>query len=158
MKRLYGSAIVIGLLIAGCISATAYAKGPGHRGGHDSLLPPIVRHMVSKSHIHSVMASEKANLHSAFGAVRTAKKQLEDDLIAGKDPTGDLATLQGAQNSLLAEKVTVAQKILAKLTPAQRTQVGQFVTQYRSMNETQRQQRMSLYQQFGGAGAAEQGQ
>jgi len=158
MKRLFGSAMVIGLLIAACICGTAYAKGPGHRGGHDSLVPPMVRHMVSKSQIHSVIASEKGNLHSAFAAVKAAKKQLEDDLIAGKDTAGDVSALQAAHNSLLSEKVTIAQKILANLSSAQRTQVANFVSQYRSLNEQQRQQRMSLFQQFGGAGAAEHGQ
>jgi len=158
MKRLYGFAILIGALVAACISASAYAMGPGHRGRHDSLVPPIVRHMVSKSQIQSVMASEKANLHNAFGAVKAARKQLEDDLIAGKDTASDLSALQTAENGLLSEKVTIAQKILANLTPAQRTQVGNFVTQYRTMNDQQRQQRMQLFQQFGGAGPASQGQ
>ncbi|HYB89461.1 MAG TPA: hypothetical protein VEC38_00305 [Candidatus Binataceae bacterium] len=156
MNRLYGWAIVIGLAIAAGVSATAYASGPGHHGGHGSLLPPIIRHMVSKSQIKSVMASEKTNLHNAFGAVRSAKNQLEDDLIAGKDTAGDMSALQAAENSLLAEKVTIAQKILANLTPAQRTQVGSFVSQYRSLNDQQRQQRMQLFQQFGGAGTSQQ--
>jgi len=153
MKRLQVSAVVIGLLAAALISSLAYAQGFGHRGGHQGLLPPMVTHMVSRQQIRSAIAADKTNLRNLHSALKTARQQLEDDLIAGNSSktATDLQALETAHNNMLAEKVKLAQTIVANLSPAQRAQVAQFVTQWRSMQEQQMQQRKQLFQQFSGA-------
>ncbi len=153
MKRLQVSGVVLGLLAAALISGAAYAQGFGHRGGHEGLLPPMVGHMVSRQQIRSAIAADKTNLRNLHSALKTARQQLEDDLIAGNSAKAatDLQALETAHNNMLAEKVKLAQTIVASLSPAQRTQAAQFVTQWRSMQEQQMQQRKQLFQQFGGA-------
>ena len=132
MKRLFGLSICTALLAALVAAGTARAHGMGG-GGHHSLVPPIVGHMVSHDQLRSIFQSEKGNMDTLHSQLRTAHEQLENDLVAGKDTTADVQALQTAQNNMLAEKVKVAQQILASLTPAQRTQVSQFMTQWRSL-------------------------
>lgn len=151
MKTVYGSGVAIGLLMAALVSGAAYAQefghGPGH--GHDGLVPPIVRRMISPEQMHAAMAADKTNLRNLYSQVHKARQQLVQDLVAGKDAASDLQALKTAQNNLLAEKVKLAQNILGKLSTAQRAQVSQFVTQWNSMEQSQRQQRMQLLKQFG---------
>ncbi len=151
MKRVYGSGFAIGLLMAALISGMAYAEGFGHGPGrgHDALVPPIVRRMISPEQMHAAVAADKTNLKNLYSQVKTARQQLIQDLVAGKDATSDVQALSTAQNNLLAEKVKLAQTILGNLSAAQRAQVSQFMTQWSSMEQSQRQQRMQLLQQFG---------
>ena len=74
------------------------------------------------------------------------KEQLENDLVAGKDTTADVQALQTARNNMLAERVKLAQQVVALLSPAQRTQVSQFMTQWRSL----KQQEFQLFKQYSG--------
>lgn len=153
MKRLQVVGAVIGLLGAALICGMAYAQGFGHHGGHQGLLPPMVGHLVSRQQIRSAIAAEKTNLKNLHAALKTAREQLEDDLIAGNTAktATDLQALETAHNNMLAEKVKIAQTIAASLSPEQRAKVAQFVTQWRSMKEQQMQQRKELFKQFGGA-------
>ena len=151
MKRVYGFGIVIGLLVAALVSGMAYAQGFGHGPGHghNDLVPPIVRRMISPEQMHAAIAADKTNLKNLYSQVKTARQQLVQDLVAGKDATSDVQALNTAQNNLLAEKVKLAQTILGNLPTTQRAQVSQFLTQWSSMEESQRQQRMLMLQQFG---------
>ena len=151
MKRLFGLSIC-GALLAGVVAVgTAHAHGFG--GDHHNLVPPIVGHMVSHDQLHAIFAAEKGNLETLHSQMKTAREQLENDLVAGKDTTADVQTVQTAQNNMLAEKVKLAQQIMATLTPAQRTQVAQFMTQWRAL----KQQQWQLFQQYGGGTQAPQG-
>ena len=96
--------------------------------------------------MRTIFQAEKGTLQNLHSQVRTARQQLETDLIAGNSTATDLQTLQTAQNGLLAEKVKIAQEVLASLSPTQRTQVSQFVTQWRSLKA----QQMQLFKQYGG--------
>ncbi len=144
MKRLFGLSVAGGLLAATLLSGAAYAHGFGH--GHGMLVPPIIGSMVSHDQIRAVFEGDKTNLQNLHSQVRTAREQLENDLIAGNNTTSDVQAVQTAENNLLAEKVKLAQQILALLSPSQRTQVSQFMTQWRSLQS----QQMQLFQQYGG--------
>ncbi|HKN00445.1 MAG TPA: hypothetical protein VJX23_08000 [Candidatus Binataceae bacterium] len=148
MKRKYGLSVAGGILAAALISGVAYAHGFGH--DHENLVPPIVGHMVSHDQMRTIFEAEKGNLQNLHSQVRAARQQLETDLIAGNNTGSDLQALQAAQNGMLAEKVKIAQEVLASLSPAQRTQVSQFVTQWRSLQA----QQMQLFKQYGGGPAA----
>jgi len=152
IKRVYGSSLVAGLAITALVSGIAWGAGTGHGHGHGSLVPWIVHKMVTPEQMHAAIAPEKGNLKTLFAAVRTAKQQLAQDLVAGKDVTTDVTNLETAQNNLLAEKVKIAQNILSNLSATQRTQVGQFMTQFSSLKQQQHQQMAQLMQQFGVGG------
>ncbi len=157
MKRVYhGSGIVVGLLMAALVPGMASAQGFGHGPGrgHDGLVPPIARRMISREQMHAVMAADKANLKKLYTEAKAARHQLAQDLIAGKDTASDLQALGTAQNNLLAEKVKLAQTLLSKLSAAQRAQVSQFMAKWSSMEQSQRKQRMELLKQFGGGKGA----
>jgi len=144
MKRWFGLGIG-GLMLATTIATgTAYAHGWG--GDHHSLVPPIVGSMVSHDQLRAIFQAEKGNLHNLHSQLRSAREQLENDLVAGKDTTADIQAVQTAQNNILAEKVKLAQQILATLTLAQRSQVSQFMSQWHTL----KQQEMQLFQQYGG--------
>jgi Spy/CpxP family protein refolding chaperone len=145
MKRRFALSVAGGLLAVALVSGAAYAHGFG--GGHHGLVPPIVGHLVSHDQMRAIFEADKANLKSLHSAARAAHEQLENDLIASKDTTADLQAVQTAQNNLMAEKVKLAQQILATLTPQQRTQVSNFMTQWRAL----KQQQWQLFQQYGGA-------
>jgi hypothetical protein len=162
MKRVFGRFLAIGLATAGLATAgLAYADGFGHghgHGGHAGLVPPIVRQYVTHEQFKAAFEPNAATLKSDYGAVKTARQQLENDLIAGNSAAvqTDVQTLQTAQNSLLQEKVTVAQAILANLNSTQRTQVASFVTAYRNLQQQNEESRKALFQQYGvGWGAGE---
>jgi Spy/CpxP family protein refolding chaperone len=148
MKQSLGYGVAGGLLAAALFSGAAYAHGFGHR--HGSLIPPIVGRMVSHDQIRAIFEADKANLHNLHAQVRTAREQLENDLVAGNNTAADLQALETAQNNLLAERVKLAQQILATLSPTQRSQVLQFMTQWKSLRAQERQ----LFQQYGGSAEA----
>ena len=151
MKTIFGLGAVIGLAAIALMPATGFAEGHhGHGGG---LMPPVVWKMLSHQQVKAAIAADKTNLQNLHSAVRSARKQLTLDLVAGKDTTGDITALETAQNRLLAEKVKLAQSILANLSAAQRTQASQFVTQWQAMEDQQTQQRHALFQQFNGSTA-----
>lgn len=150
MKRLFGWSVAGGLLAAALLSGAAYAYGFGGGGHHHSLVPPIVGSMVSHDQLRSIFEADKTNLHNLHSQARAAREQLETDLVAGKDTAADIQALQTAQNNLLTERVKLAQQVLANLSPAQRTQVSQFMTQWRSL----KQQEWQLFKQYG-SGSAE---
>ena len=136
---------VAGAVLAGALfSGVASAHGFG--GSHHGLIPPIVGLIVPHDQMRAIFEADQGNLKSLHSAARAAHEQLENDLIAGKDVTADLQAVQAAQNNLMAEKVKLAQQILATLTPQQRTQVANFMTQWRAL----KQQQWQLFQQFGG--------
>jgi hypothetical protein len=159
MKRVFGRFLAIGLATAGLATAglatagLAYADGfgHGHSHGHAGLVPPIVREYVTHEQFKAAFEPNAATLKSDYGAVKTARQQLENDLIAGNSGAvqTDVQTLQTAQNSLLQEKVTVAQAILANLNSTQRTQVASFVTAYRNLQQQNEESRKALFQQYG---------
>jgi hypothetical protein len=154
MKRAFGRFLAIGLATAGLATAgLAYAEGfgHGHGHGHAGLVPPIVRQYVTHEQFKAAFEPNAATLKSDYGAVKTARQQLENDLIAGNSGAvqTDVQTLQTAQNSLLQEKVTVAQAILANLNSTQRTQVASFVAAYRNLQQQNEESRKALFQQYG---------
>jgi len=151
MKRRFALSVAGGVLAVALVSGAAYAHGFG--GDHHGLIPPIVGHMVSHDQMRAIFEADKGNLKSLHSAERSANEQLENDLIAGNDTSADLQAVQTAQNNLLAEKVRLAQQILAILTPQQRTQVSNFMTQWRAL----KQQEWQLFQQYGGAPQVPQG-
>jgi len=151
MKRRFALSVAGGVLAVALVSGTTYAHGFGE--GHHGLIPPIVGHLVSHDQMRAIFEADKGNLKNLHSAERSANEQLENDLIAGKDTTADLQAVQTAQNNLMAEKVKLAQQILATLTPQQRTQVSNFMTQWRAL----KQQEWQLFQQYGGASQAPQG-
>jgi Spy/CpxP family protein refolding chaperone len=151
MKRQFALSVAGGVLAVALLSGAAYAHGFG--GGHHDLIPPIVGHLVSHDQMRAIFEADKSNLKTLHSAARSAHEQLENDLIAGKDTTADLQAVQTAQNNLMAEKVKLAQEILATLTPQQRTQVSSFMTQWRAL----KQQQWQLFQQYGGAPQAPPG-
>jgi hypothetical protein len=148
MKRLFGLSIGGIMLAATFATGRAYAHGWG--GGHHNLVPPIVGSMVSHDQIRAIFEADKTNLQNLHSQARAARQQLENDLVAGKDTTDDVQAVQTAHNNMLVEKVKLAQQILATLTPAQRTQVTNFMTQWRAL----KQQEMQLFQQYGGTAQA----
>jgi hypothetical protein len=156
IKRVYGSSLLAGLAITALVSGIAYGAGTGHGHGHGSLVPWIVHRMVTPEQMHAAIAPEKGNLKTLYSAVHTAKQQLTQDLVAGKDVTTDVTNLETAQNNLLAEKVKIAQSILSNLTTAQRNQVGQFMTQLSTLKQQQHSQMAQLMQQFS-AGSQQSG-
>lgn len=154
MNKVFGRLLVVGVATAGLATAGfAYADGFGHANGHHhgSFIPPIVRQYVTHDQIKAAIAPNAAALKSDYGAVKTARQSLENDLIAGNSNAvqTDVQALETAQSNLLQEKVTVAQAILANLSSAQRTQVGSFVTAYRAMELQNQQNRETLFQQYG---------
>jgi hypothetical protein len=153
MNKVFGKLLVIGLATGGLATAgIAYASGGfGHGHGHGSFLPPIIHQYVTHEQIQAAISPNAATLKSDYGAVKTARQQLESDLIAGNSSAvqTDIQALEAAQNNLLQEKVTVAQAILANLSSTQRTQVESFVTAYRAMEEQNQQNRQALFQQYG---------
>ena len=144
MKLRLGLSVAGGVLAGALVSGAAYAHGFG--GGHHGLIPPIVGYLVSHDQMRAIFEADKSNLRSLHSAARSANEQLENDLIAGKDTTADLQAVQTAQNNLMAEKVKLAQQVLATLTSQQRTQVSNFMTQWRAL----KQQEWQLFQQYGG--------
>jgi Spy/CpxP family protein refolding chaperone len=149
MKLRYGLSVAGAMLAAALVSGAAYAHGFGH-GGHGMLVPPIVGHMVSHDQMKTIFEANKTDLMNLHSQVRAARTQLENDLVAGNNTASDLQALQTAENNLLVERVKLAQQILATLTPAQRTQVSQFMTQWQSLRAQERQ----LFQQYSGGPAA----
>jgi hypothetical protein len=154
MNRVFGKFIVIGLATAGLATAgIAYAQGfgHGHGHGHGGLVPPIVRQYVTHDQFKAAFGPNAAALKSDFSAVKTARQQLETDLIAGNSSAvqTDVQTLETAQSNLLQEKVTIAEAILANLSSTQRTQVGNFVTAYRNLEQQDAASRKALFQQYG---------
>ncbi|HTT76797.1 MAG TPA: hypothetical protein VMF50_12560 [Candidatus Binataceae bacterium] len=151
MNRIFGKFIVIGLATAGLATAgIAYAQGFGHGHHHGGFLPPILHQYVTHEQMHAVFQQYGPTLKNDMQAVRTARQTLESDLIAGSsNVSSDVTALQTAQNNLLQEKVDVAQAILANLTSAQRSQVGNFVTAYRNLQEQDAASRKALFQQYG---------
>ena len=143
MKRQLALSVAGGVLAVALVSGAAYAHGFG--GGHHGLIPPIVGHLVSHDQMRAIFEADKGNLKTLHSAERSANEQLENDLIAGKDTTADLQAVQTAQNALMAEKVKLAQQILATLTSQQRTQVSNFMIQWRAL----KQQQWQLFQQYG---------
>ncbi|HTY53572.1 MAG TPA: hypothetical protein VMB26_00145 [Candidatus Binataceae bacterium] len=152
IKKVFGASAVAGLALTALVSGMAYGQGGGmgHGHGHGSLVPWIVHRMITPEQMHAAVAGEKSNIKTLVAAVFTARQQLTQDLVAGKDTTTDVTNLETAQNNLLAEKVKIAQNILANLSSSQRTQVSQFLTQWSSLKQTQHQQTVQLLQQFGG--------
>jgi len=161
MNRVLGGFLALGLATAGlAMAGLAYADGFGHEHGHvhGGLVPPIVRQYVTHEQFKAAYEPNAATLKSDYGAVKTARQQLESDLIAGNSGAvqTDVQALETAQNSLLQEKVTVAQAILANLNATQRTQVASFVTAYRNMQQQNDESRKALFQQYGvGWGSSE---
>jgi|HubBroStandDraft_1064217.scaffolds.fasta_scaffold441851_1 hypothetical protein len=153
MNRVLSRFMVIGLATAGLATAgVAYGEGFGHGHGHDrGLVPMIVHQYVTHDQMKAAYEANGAALKSDFSAVKAARQQLETDLIAGNSSAvqTDVQTLQTAQNNLLQEKVTIAEAILANLSSSQRTQVGNFVTAYRSMEQQNAASRKALFQQYG---------
>ncbi len=147
MKRWLGLTVAGGLLSVALSSGAAYAHGFGH--DHGMLMPPIIGSMVSHDQIRAIFEADRTNLHNLHAQTMAAREQLENDLVAGNDTTADLQALETAQNNLMAEKVKLAQQILATLTPEQRTKVSQFMTQWRALKAQQRQ----LIQQYSGKSA-----
>lgn len=156
MKRIYGSSLMVGMVMAAMVSGIAYANGPTRGHGHGSLVPWVVKKMVTPQKIHSAVAGEKANLKSLYSQVHSATQQLSQDLVAGKDTTADVQALETAQNNLLAEKVKIAQNILSNLSAAQRTQVAQFMTKLSALKQSQHKQMAQLMQHFGGSQSSEE--
>lgn len=157
MNRVLSRFMVIGIATAGLTTAgIAYAQGfgHGHGHGHGGLVPPIVRQYVTHDQFKAAYEANGAALKSDYSAVKTARQQLETDLIAGNSSAvqTDLQTLETAQNNLLQEKVTVAEAILVNLSSTQRTQVGNFVAAYRSLEEQNAANRKALFQQYGVGG------
>ncbi|GEM_PF-2297670 len=157
MKRILGLVAFswMALLVT---AGTGLAEG---HHGHGGLMPPIVWKMMSPDQIKSAISADKTNLKNLHMAVWNARNQLTLDLVSGKDSsviTADQTALETAQNNLLAEKVKLAQTILANLSSFQRSQVTQFVAKWQAMQQQQRQQREALFQQFNGntAGASDQ--
>lgn len=147
MKRLFGLSVAGGLLAAALVSGAAFAHGSGGFGGdHHGLVPPIVGSMVSHDQLRSIFEADKTNLRNLHMQTRAAREQLENDLVAGKDTTADVQALQTARNNMLAERVKLAQQVVTLLSPAQRTQVSQFMTQWRSL----KQQEFQLFKQYSG--------
>ena len=146
MKRIFGLGAVIGLAAIALMPAIGSAAGHhGHRGG---LMPPVVWKMLSRQQVKSAIEADKTNLQSLHSTLKSTRRQLTLDLIAGKDTTSDVQALKTAQNNMLAEKVKLAQTIMANLSASQRAQASQFVTQYQAMEDAQMQQRKALFQQF----------
>jgi hypothetical protein len=153
IKRVFGASVVAGLALTALVSGMAYgAGGMSHGHGHGSLVPWIVHRMITPAQMQAAVSGEKSNLKTLGAAVFTARQQLTQDLVAGKDTTTDVTNLETAQSNLLAEKVKIAQNILANLSATQRTQVSQFLTQWSSLKQSQHQQTVQLLQQFGGTG------
>jgi hypothetical protein len=151
MNRVFGRFLVIGLATAGLTTGgLAYAQGFGHGHRHGSFLPPIVHQYVTHEQLQAVFQQYGPTLKTDVEAVRTARQTLETDLIAGNsNVSSDVTALQTAQGNLLQEKVTVAQAVLANLSSSQRTQVGNFVTAYRALEQQDAANRKALFQQYG---------
>ena len=152
MNKVFGKLLVIGLATGGLATAgIAYASGFGHGHGHGSFLPPIIHQYITHEQMQAAISPNAATLKSDWSAVKTARQQLESDLIAGNSSAvqTDVQALETAQNNLLQEKVTVAEAVLANLSATQRTQVGSFVTAYRAMEQQNQQNRQALFQQYG---------
>ncbi|HTW87504.1 MAG TPA: hypothetical protein VMD75_05820, partial [Candidatus Binataceae bacterium] len=130
MKAIFGLGAVVGLAAIALMPAVGLAEG--HRG-HGGLVPPVVWKMLSPQQIKSAISADRSNLKTLHQAVQTARQQLTSDLVAGKDTSGDVTALETAQNNMLAEKVKLAQSILANLSSSQRTQASQFVTQWQAL-------------------------
>jgi hypothetical protein len=156
MKRSYGSSFAIAFLIVAIVSGVAFSQGFGPHRPHGGIVPMIVGRMVGRQKVHSVIAADKANLKNLHSQLRAAHLQLVKDLVAGNDTTSDVAALETARNNLLAEKVKLAKTILANLSKSQRAQVSHFLTEWNSMRESQRQERMKLLQGLAGAKSAKQ--
>jgi len=150
MNRILGKGLMICLAIT-ALAGTASANGFGHGRGHGGLVPMIVRQYLTPQQIQAALASSKGDMHSLHSAERTARQTLEDDLIAGNSGAiqTDIQALETAQNNLLQEKVTVGQALLANLSATQRTQVSQFVTAYRAMEQQNAENRKALFQKYG---------
>ena len=151
MKRIYRFGMAGGILAAALISGAAYAHGYAGFGHHHGLVPPIVGSMVSHDQMRTIFQANKGDLQNLHSQMRTARQQLENDLIAGKDTSADVQALQTAQNNMLAARVKIAQQVVATLSPEQRTQASQFMTQWRSLHDQEHQ----LFQKYGGASQGE---
>jgi uncharacterized membrane protein len=143
-----GAAVVLVTLILG----TAWAQhGLGIGLGDRALgpgVPRIIGRMLGpqqRRQLHSLFAQNRDNLASLRAQVRGARRKLIDDLLGGKDTTGDVQELQTASNQLLAAHVLLAKQFVATLTDSQRQQISQFLTQWRALHERQRE----LLRQFG---------
>jgi hypothetical protein len=151
MKKVFGRLLVIGLASASLATVgVAYAQGFGHGRHHgDGLVPPIIHQYVTHEQIQAVFQQYGPTLKSDGQAVREARQTLESDLLKGNSVTGDITALESAQSTLLQEKVTVAQAILSNLSSSQRSQVADFVTAYRALQQQDAQNRKALFQQYG---------
>jgi hypothetical protein len=152
MKKAFGRLLVIGLATTGLATAgIAYAQGFGHGHRHGGLVPPIIHQYVTHEQMQAVYQQYGPTLKTDMQAVKAAREQLETDLIAGNSSAvqTDEQTLENAHNTLLQEKVAAAEAVLANLSSSQRTQVGNFVTAYRGMEQQDRENRRALFQQYG---------
>jgi Spy/CpxP family protein refolding chaperone len=147
MKRWY-MAVAGGVLTAAVVSGAAYAsRFGGACERRHGLVPSIVGRMVSHDQMKAIFQADKDNLRTLHSQVRAAREQLESDLIAGKNTSGDVQALETARNNMLAERVKLAQQVMASLTPEQRTKVAEFRTKSRTLHEQQRE----LWKQYDGS-------
>ncbi|MGH7934122.1 MAG: hypothetical protein ACREQN_13305 [Candidatus Binataceae bacterium] len=156
MRKLSGAGVMVTLLAVALVSGgVAYGQGFGHGHGHGALVPWPVHHMVSSEQAHAVMAKEKDNLKSAYQAVHAARQKLVEDLVANNNTADDVSALETAQNALLQEKVKVAGEMMSGLSSAQRQQASKFLNDWNSLRQTQRQQRLALFQELGASQGAD---
>lgn len=149
MRKFYGLGLGAVMLATALIASAASAQAFGPRRFGGGIVPPAVFRMIPPQQVHSIIAADKQNLMTLHQALRAAHEQLVQDLVNGKDTANDITALETARNNLLQEKVKLANQILSNLSSSQRTQLASFLQQWSTLQQTQRQQRMQLFQQLG---------
>lgn len=105
-----------------------------------------------KAQVHSLLNSRRGAFAALHARIRSARQKLMDDLLAGKDTSADSKELSAAQSAMLAERINIAKAVVARLTPAQRQQITEFIAKWRALRE----QQARLFREFGKAGSAGQ--
>jgi len=134
MKRWNSMGAVAGLVATTLFSGAAFAAGTVSLRG--SMVPRGVASVASPEKVQGIFDADQDNLRNLRSQARTARQQLEADMLAGKSTAGDLQALETAQNKILAERVKLAEQVVGSLTPEQRAQVAESTSHRRSLRST----------------------
>ena len=136
---MHGVGLFVGMMLAVLGNKAVYAQSYGHGNHSGNLLPTMERVLqpTQKQQIRSLMQANQDKLKNLYAQVQAARQKLSNDLLAGNDTARDLQQLETTQNQLLAERVSLTQKIVSNLSPTQRQQLAQYKTQSQSLHNQQ---------------------
>ena len=139
MKKRTTIAIVSALAL-GVLWASAWADG-GHFGrGHGQWLMPLGGELqpAQRKQVHALVAGDRTSLQLLHAQEKAARKALTDKLLStdkNVDVTREVAKLKQAEEAMLDERVSLALKVRALMSPDQLSRAADFRTKLESLHE-----------------------